>query len=576
MIPKNITIRHIREAMRKINNEEFPRKNKSHKYCLVADGRHYPPKYTISLANNIANGYLLDSSEFEGGNNTNDFLRNRGFVVVECDCGGCDSDVGHVSMMQHNAFTAERDLVGDLQHSVDSDVSDTHTLVRVASTLRVALVFPWLNESQFFMPSVDEFAGENIDFVLFPEGYIALPDEKKHAEMLKTLATNLNVPLLVGAVSDVVSGRGQVILRFDPGVPDPIRIYTKHSTPGKDGVVAFEMPNWNPRDMLPTFELSGVRTGATICHDHYLGLLQRYLAKRGGVQLWLNPSYDNVRNVKWSSVLRLRAVENRIFALCTLHNDLDKKKRTHPFAFSPDGTELCAREAGSKRSVPISKCTESGVVYIVDLDMSATGKPLDWSRLPRSTNYSPNNNFKEPISTSLRNGRPAIHTGDGWSDINAGDGCIQTKYGKVYVGIVNDENILNPAKCFWIIDNADKIHARPIIWNHWHNGLPTEESDRLGGLLKGRAIECCAPIVVSDNDGIRELVELANFEKDPVRRKVEPSEAVVDLWSASGLGRAFKMAIEKVSSDSMKTDILNMYRSLCHDTHDNNHTTKKH
>ena len=81
--------------------------------------------------------------------------------------------------------------------------------------------------------------------------------------------------------------------------------------------------------------------------------------------------------------------------------------------------------------------------------------------------------------------------------------------------------------------------------------------------------------MVSDNDGIRELVELANFEKDPVRREVEPSEAVVDLWSASRLGRALKMAIEEVSSDSMKTAILNMYRSLCYDMHATNHTTKQ-
>ena len=574
MIPKNIAAGHIREAMRKINSEEFPRKNKSHRYCLVADCRHYPPKYTISLANSIVNGYLLSSSEFEGGDNTNDFLHNRGFTVIGCDCGGYDSDTDCASPMQRDALTAEQDLTGDLHRSVDSDVSDTPASIRETSTLCVALVFPWFDESYFFMPSVDDFAKEDVDFVLFPEGYITLPD-KKHVGMLKTLATKLNVPLLVGAKSDVASGIRQVLLRFDPGGSDPIQIYTKHSSPGKSGVVAFEMSNWNPRDMLPTFELSGVRIGATICHDHYLGLLQRYLAKRGGVQLWLNPSYDNVKNTKWSSVLRLRAVENRIFALCTLHDDLDKKKGTHPFAFSPDGNELCAREAGSTHGVPISECVESGIVYIVDLDMSATGKPFDWSRLPRSTKCSPNNNFKEPVSASLSNGRPAIHAGDGWSDINAGDGCIQTQYGKVYVGIVDGEDILNPAKCFQIIDNADKIHARPIIWNHWHNGLPTEESDRLGGLLKGRAIECCAPIVVSDNDGIRELVELANFEKDPVRREVEPSEAVVDLWSASRLGRALKMAIEEVSSDSMKTAILNMYRSLCYDMHANNYTTKQ-
>ena len=59
------------------------------------------------------------------------------------------------------------------------------------------------------------------------------------------------------------------------------------------------------------------------------------------LRLWVNPSFDNVTDIKWSSVLRLRAVENRFFALCTLHCDVNRR-RTHPFAFSPDGTELSA------------------------------------------------------------------------------------------------------------------------------------------------------------------------------------------------------------------------------------------
>lgn len=39
------------------------------------------------------------------------------------------------------------------------------------------------------------------------------------------------------------------------------------------GAVAFEHPDWEPHDALPTFELGGVIAGATICHDSYLGLL---------------------------------------------------------------------------------------------------------------------------------------------------------------------------------------------------------------------------------------------------------------------------------------------------------------
>ena len=49
--------------------------------------------------------------------------------------------------------------------------------------------------------------------------------------------------------------------------------YAKHPTAE---TVAFERPDWEPEIMLPTFELGGVKAGATICHDHYLGLLPRF------------------------------------------------------------------------------------------------------------------------------------------------------------------------------------------------------------------------------------------------------------------------------------------------------------
>ena len=60
--------------------------------------------------------------------------------------------------------------------------------------------------------------------------------------------------------------------------------------------VAFERSGWKPSSMLPTFELGGVSAGATICHDHYLGLLPRFLA-RCGARLWVNPSFDNVTDI---------------------------------------------------------------------------------------------------------------------------------------------------------------------------------------------------------------------------------------------------------------------------------------
>ncbi len=334
MIPVDITDGHIREAMRRITTCGFPTRRKSRDYCLAADGRHFPPKYTIALAHEIATGNFLDSEQFSGGDESGRFLRDRGFAIVTCNCGGYRRDASSVPMVQQGLPRQDGSPGGDQRRPVGSDVNVRPTSGRAAPpTLRVALVFPSRGPLRRpKIPAAGKFAGEKVDFVLFPEEYIDSSDETR-VEALKNLASDLGAPLLVGALNSVegdtattaaascpdaelvgalnsVEGDTEILLRFDPGGSDPCLLYIKHSTAD---VVAFEMPGWSPRVMLATFELGGARAGATICHDHYLGLLQRRLA-RNGARLWLNPSYDNVVDVKWSSVLRLRAVENRLFA----------------------------------------------------------------------------------------------------------------------------------------------------------------------------------------------------------------------------------------------------------------------
>ncbi|MDX1746718.1 MAG: hypothetical protein R3324_12330, partial [Halobacteriales archaeon] len=52
-------------------------KNKAYRYALVHDGRRYPVKQVISLATGAP------VSQFSGGSESNRYLRNRGFDVVE-------------------------------------------------------------------------------------------------------------------------------------------------------------------------------------------------------------------------------------------------------------------------------------------------------------------------------------------------------------------------------------------------------------------------------------------------------------------------------------------------------------
>ncbi len=406
-------------------------------------------------------------------------------------------------------------------------------------------------------PTSASFIGENVDLVLFPEGYVAVSDHER-TEAVNGLASDLGATLLVGGIerrADYGGRTCQVLLRFDPDGFHS-RVYTKHSAAK---AVAFERPDWEPNDMLPTIELGNVTAGATICHDHYLGLLPRFLAGLGAL-LRFNPSFDNVREIKWSSVLRLRAVENRFYALCTLHCDM-KEQRTHPFAFAPDGTELSARQAGSKIARPLSECCEARNIYVVDLDLAAAGEPLGWSKLPPAKTPKRTRSGKPRRLTrvALRGGRPTIY---GCSRIDRLDSGFrgETVHGPVYAGMVPGAQILDACECFRVIDQARQMNCTPIIWNHWER-LPTGP-ERLATIRLGRVIECCAPIVISDECGIHELIELSNRNKIPVRRVIEPSgDACIDLGYAWGLDNAFKMVTKHVPAH-MRAIVLDRYRSL--------------
>jgi len=80
MTPKNIRKEHIVKAIEEIKKSGIPKGRRSRKFLLEFEGKFYPPKYVISLANKYANGVELNPSEFSGGRETNDFLRALGSV----------------------------------------------------------------------------------------------------------------------------------------------------------------------------------------------------------------------------------------------------------------------------------------------------------------------------------------------------------------------------------------------------------------------------------------------------------------------------------------------------------------
>jgi AAA+ superfamily predicted ATPase len=83
MIPKNIEREDVIQAIEEIARSGVPYHRASVRYNVIYDDKPYPPKYVISLANRYANGSELEPSEFNGGVETNDFLRALGFTIAE-------------------------------------------------------------------------------------------------------------------------------------------------------------------------------------------------------------------------------------------------------------------------------------------------------------------------------------------------------------------------------------------------------------------------------------------------------------------------------------------------------------
>lgn len=88
MIPGGITRQHVLDALAEIRQQGVPDQRQSTRYCLEYEGRHYPPKYVISLACRRLTGEELPATLFNGGYETNSELNRLGFSTIDCKCGG--------------------------------------------------------------------------------------------------------------------------------------------------------------------------------------------------------------------------------------------------------------------------------------------------------------------------------------------------------------------------------------------------------------------------------------------------------------------------------------------------------
>ena len=82
-IPKNIKKKHLLAAIEEVDASGIPKDGQSLYYDVIYNGKKYPPKLIVSLANKFANGVELSRPNFRGGEGTECFklLRQHGFVI---------------------------------------------------------------------------------------------------------------------------------------------------------------------------------------------------------------------------------------------------------------------------------------------------------------------------------------------------------------------------------------------------------------------------------------------------------------------------------------------------------------
>lgn len=72
---------HVQAALKRIDRDGVPPRREATRFQLVVGGKHYPPKYIVSLAAQEATGRKLRPDEFSGGFETNSVLEALGYKI---------------------------------------------------------------------------------------------------------------------------------------------------------------------------------------------------------------------------------------------------------------------------------------------------------------------------------------------------------------------------------------------------------------------------------------------------------------------------------------------------------------
>lgn len=245
MIPKNIDRQAVLSAIQFIDENGIPKTRLSRTYNLKYNGRLYPPKYLISIANKIVNGNELKPFDFGGGVETNGFLRKLGFEVIP--------------FLNAEALTQE----------TESNNIDVVTIVIGNSSG----ICPKNDDRLLFMKNA---ISENIsaDILLFPAGYFYFNHQRELDinELCKQISAFLKS---INSLSTVCFGidcdDGNDQLAFAVSCDGIQAIGRKfHPTADEDGYIR-EAESYNGLEMGHSriFKVKGKAIYLAVCYDGF-------------------------------------------------------------------------------------------------------------------------------------------------------------------------------------------------------------------------------------------------------------------------------------------------------------------
>lgn len=419
--------------------------------------------------------------------------------------------------------------------------------------MRIGLVMPQLGPKHSTKACFPDMAGvkrHKPDVLVFPEQFIFVK-EKEDMEKMERLGNDMGVPCVAGLCGPWFNDPNimkpeqctwmQYLLQF----PDckMRNWYRKHTIKGSQYLGWWDHEhNPNSLDLMGPFLLPFGKLGMTICHDLFLGGLY-HGQKKGGAKAFVNATHYKVQDAKWGTLARMRALENSLPILITVHGNNDSG-RHHPFAFDANGQELSGIRARDGQELLAGEMQEAGETYIFDLPESRPlGRLKAVQKLPACR--------KKAGENCRRNDSVLLEMNNGWlrPQVNRDDLDIYR---------IEGMDLLDFPKCFNCLDQSYKKGGKCILWNDW--GETDPPVDQWLHVLMARALEFSVPLVLTAKGRILEIVERASDHKQIRRCTIQGDRGWAELRWADALRLSFNIVCDARCQDF--GEILSYYRKV--------------